>query len=441
MPKRTSSTLSPLVGPGKPVDWLFVFKFNASTMPGDPSAFSKTGIFNAPGIDRPEYDGDKAKFSRHYLFASSDDQNLQLGKGKDTVGASKADPLGATFAQVYLAKTPPYYVVWNDDFYNDPMKGGGSPWGHSKGMLAWNDDGEGFILQVSTPSWPGAASQAHPRKTDGNTLGWITDDDIEVSQHFFALKLNKDDLLSVLAALHNASVHTDPKNLQTVHNGGPAHVQTLVRYLGKKISDTKVLNLPLSNGVRLISKPSALHVPPWQLVSAELGGVDLRVASWWQYPKIYSTTKTKATPACWDKSLGKPGAVDIATTGSWSPDGKESGNLGMVGGSGPQYNHAKLGVSTSPRTSFSIFGDMNQQGTLGFPGQRSRPCKSSQNGRGGLFFVLDDKALFKSMTGLLKGDSAPSSAPTTAKAATTGKAKKPAAKKKKPAAKKKTKRR
>ena len=40
-----------------------------------------------------------------------------------------------------------------------------------------------------TGSWPGSGSSAEPRKKDGNTLGYINDDNLEVSQHFFALKL------------------------------------------------------------------------------------------------------------------------------------------------------------------------------------------------------------------------------------------------------------
>lgn len=45
---------------------------------------------------------------------------------------------------------------------------------------------------------------------------------------------------------------------------------------------------------------------------------------------------------------------------------------------------------------------MNQQGTVS--GQK---CWSSQNGRGGLFYVLDDAALHKSVTDLIRGESAP----------------------------------
>ena len=58
-------------------------------------------------------------------------------------------------------------------------------------------------------------------------------------------------------------------------------------------------------------------------------------------------------------------------------------------------------MSTSGTHKYSIFADMNQQGTLSPPN-----CGSSQNGRGGLFYVVDDGPLFDSVTALLKGASA-----------------------------------
>jgi hypothetical protein len=51
---------------------------------------------------------------------------------------------------------------------------------------------------------------------------------------------------------------------------------------------------------------------------------------------------------------------------------------------------------------YAIFGDMNQQGTLD-----GLNCKSSQNGRGGLFYVVDNKDLANSVADLIKGASAP----------------------------------
>ena len=147
----------------------------------------------------------------------------------------------------------------------------------------------------------------------------------------------------------------------------------------------------------MISKPSGLHVPPWQMVSAVLGGVPLRAATWWEPPAIYSTTAS-STMACWSTTLAKPGAVEIATTGTWA--GKQ---FGLTGGSGPNFNHAKIGVPTSGTNQYAIFGDMNQQGDAVVAGD----CGSSQNGRGGLFYVVDDAGLYSSVKDLITGSTAP----------------------------------
>lgn len=405
-PKRTAPT--PLLNPKTPVDWSILFKLNSEEERGDIKPPGMTGQFDIKGWKRPLYEKNNKKFSHHYLFASS--RNPVVQHGRSILGASPYDPLGSTFAEIYFGSW--YYVVWNDQFYGDPMNSRGSPWGHSKGVLAWNEEGEGIVMQVSTPSWPGSGSKKFPRKTDGNTLGFVSDDDIQVSQHFYTLKLTKPDLIKVLAGMHNASVVTDPTNPQIVNNGGPPEVRALVKTLGRRDKDNLCTNVLLSSGVRLISKPSALAVPPWQLVSAELGGVDLRVASWWTSPRIYSTTRKSPLPGCWG-DLRKPGAVDIATSGTWwEKKGHKVERLGLTGGPSGNHNHAKFGVSTSKGKYYSIFGDMNQQGAL-CPGDArvNQKCSSSQNGRGGLFYVMEDKTLHKSLTSLLSGNSAPTIRP------------------------------
>jgi hypothetical protein len=260
-------------------------------------------------------------------------------------------------------------------------------------MLAWNDQGEGFVMQVSTPSWPASGSKSFPRK-DGNTLGCVTDNNVKVSQHFFALKLSKEDLIQILQALQNASVVTDPANRQIVANGGPPEVQDLVKQLGKRSVATTRTHVKLSSGVEIISKPSGEHVPPWQMVSATLNIVPLRAATWWEPPKIDTTTDTTHI-GCWDGSLGTPGPVQIATTGAW--DGVP---IDLKGGPQPDSNHAKIGVSTDPGQPYAIFGDLNQQGTL------SGTCSSSQNGRGGTFYIVNNRALFESLSNLIKGETA-----------------------------------
>jgi hypothetical protein len=380
---------SPLLAQGHPVNWWFVFKFNAATFPGCPAA-ERSCLF---GGSIQSY----KSFSQQFVYASS--ENDALKKGDDCLGDSVSDPVGATFDEVYSGSL--FYVIWNDQFYDDPAIKGcstscGAPWGHSKGMLAWNAGGDGFVMQVTTPSWPASGSKEFPRQSDGNTLGCVKDNDVQVSQHFFALKLSESDVLIVVKALAHASVVTDPTNPQVVHNGGPAEIQAEVSKLGVKSPVAEVMTATLSSGVEIIAKPSRLHVPPWQLVSSVLGGSSLRTATWWARPTI-PTTMEESTVGCWSDKLVKPGPVEIATTGNW--DGK---NIGLTGGLGTNFNHAKIGVTTSGVKDIAIFGDMNQQGAL------SDNCMSSQNGRGGLFYVIKDAALAKSLAALLKGDTAPS---------------------------------
>lgn len=382
--RNASSAPAPLLETGKPVDWWFVFKFNANTFPGCGSA--------KPACPFGGTVQNYGHFGQQFAMASSADPALRQGTG--CVGDTTADPVGATFSQVYNGQS--HYVVWNDQFYGDPMPSKSSPAGHSKGMLAWDDSGAGFVLQVSTPSWPASASAANPRTSDGNSLGCVKDNDVLVSQHFFALKLNKADVIAVLNGLQNASIVTDPTKPEIVNNGGPPEIQAIVSSLGTNSRSRTATTAALSTGVTLISKPSALQVPPWQMVSSLLNSEPLRVATWWSRPEIPSTTAASSI-GCWDSSLThKPGAIDIATSGTWS--GK---TIGLEGMAEPDGNHAKIGVSSTATHSLVIFGDMNQQGSLNGP-----KCDSSQNGRGGLFYVLDSTKLADDVRALLKGDSA-----------------------------------
>jgi hypothetical protein len=183
----------------------------------------------------------------------------------------------------------------------------------------------------------------HPRALEGNTLGCTAlDNDMLASQHFFALKLTKDDVAKVLYALQNASVVTDVHNAQLGKSGGPSNITSLVAKLGFKSTSTTFTHETLSTGVHLISKPSALHVPPWQMVSAVLDGVPLRTATWWANPGAIPSTTASTPVDCWDPSLSAPGAVEIATSGQFGGT-----TFGLQGIAKPDGNHAKLGVSTS----------------------------------------------------------------------------------------------
>jgi hypothetical protein len=384
---------SPMLSAGHPVQWWFVFKLNAATFPGCGTNAVRACPF---GGEVQNY----TSFSQQYVFAS--DESPQLAQGTGCSGATTTDPVGATFAEIYNGSF--HYVLWNDQFYQDPelpnCSGDScpSPWGHSKGMLVWNDSGDGMVLQVSTPSWPGAGSHTHPRANDDNTLGCVLNNNVKFSQHFFALKLTHADLVDVLQALTNASVVTDPGNSQIVSNGGPADVSALVAGLGKKSASTSATMKKLSSGVTLISKPSGLHVPPWQLVSSLLGSIPLRTATWWTQPEI-PTTNASSSVKCWDNGLAAPAAVQIATSGKW-----QGTSIALKAGPSPNGNHAKIGVSTDSTSDLAIFGDLNQQGAIT---GNAKACGASQNGRGGLFYVIKDQQLSASVAALIKGQTAP----------------------------------
>jgi len=118
----------------------------------------------------------------------------------------------------------------------------------------------------------------------------------------------------------------------------------------------------------------------------------LRTATWWANPEIPS--QYAGLPRCWSFSLGVAQEVQIATSGTWA--GKKMNMKGTYTG-----NHTKLGHSLNG--TLAIMGDMNQQGSY-TPSHRE--CNSSQIGRGGLFFVVSDAVLHKSIQSLLKGDTA-----------------------------------
>jgi hypothetical protein len=376
---------------GKPVDWWFVFKFSGASFP-DCAQGTRTCAF---GGTVQHY---SLGFSQQFIFASNDHPTFQMGI--PCLGDTTADPVGATFDQVYNGSYS--FVIWNDQFYNDPDLAACNgetfcdfPWGHSKGVLAWDADGNGFLMQVSTPNWPGAGNKQNPRPHNGNTLGCITrsngvpQDNILLSQHFFATKLSKGDLVTVLKALVKASVVTAPNaapnsNSQIIWNGGPSDIQDLVSGLGSLSSDTTVSIDQLSNGVQLITKPSSLHVPPWQMVSAVLGKKSLVVATFLTDKNpIDDTPATR--PDCWDVALPEPGAVTNARSGTWT--GTQFGLLGAE-------NHAKIGVSAEG-DDYILFGDLNQEGAL------SGNCDLPHNNRGGLFFVVKNASLATDMRRLM----------------------------------------
>jgi Deoxyribonuclease II len=390
---------TPLLSAGHPVQWWFVFKLNGGKFMGCKPSDERTCSF---GGEVQPY----SNFSQRYVFASSDGTNNSdtsvLQEGQGCLGDTADDPLGATFGQIYNGNGF-HYAVWNDQFYQDPEISGCSgdscsaPWGHSKGIVSWDDSGQGTVIQVTTPSWPGSGSALHPRSQNDNTLGCVVDNNVKFSQHFFALSLTHDDLIVVLKALLNSSVVTDPANEQIVSNGGPDDVRALVASLGKKSASKTATIDELSTHVQIISKPSSLHVPPWQLVSSMLGKVPLRTATWWNTSDI-PTTSAGTHIGCWNGGLAAPAAVQIATSGVW-----DNTPMSLKAGPSPDGNHAKIGVSTDSDSALAIFGDLNQEGAIS---GSSAACGKAQNARGGIFFVVKDAALSASVAKLIGGSTA-----------------------------------
>jgi hypothetical protein len=87
--------------------------------------------------------------------------------------------------------------------------------------------------------------------------------------------------------------------------------------------------------------------------------------------------------------------VTNVQTGHWG-----NTSFGLTGGASPDRNHAKIGVSTTGN--IAIFGDLNQEGALS-----GKKCDTRQNGRGGLFFVVEDEVIAKDLRNLLS-DAGPS---------------------------------
>jgi len=179
-PSADAQSPTRLLKKDRPVDWWFAFKFNADRFP------ACGGPQRSCPFDRDATPLEGKPFGQQFVFASQSDDTLAKGEG--CIGDATNDPVGATFAQVYNGSY--YYIVWNDQFYGDPKtpmcSSCGKGTAHSKGMLAWDDSGQGLVMQVTTPSWPGAGNKRFPRKEAANTLGCIVKpNNVIYSQHFF----------------------------------------------------------------------------------------------------------------------------------------------------------------------------------------------------------------------------------------------------------------
>ncbi len=119
-----------------------------------------------------------------------------------------------------------------------------------------------------------------PRKTDGNTLGCVTDNDVLSQPAFFRAETQQGRCCRCTEGSGECECGNGPdktsnrEQRRTSRHSGSWCV-ALEKYPGAQTATMA----RLSSGVVLISKPSDLNVPPWQMVSALLSGEPLRVAS------------------------------------------------------------------------------------------------------------------------------------------------------------------
>ena len=228
---------------------------------------------------------------------------------------------------------------------------------------------------MTTPDWPGAGSKAHPRKSDGNTLGCCDDDnskalksyeqlpDVSVTcrnsfsclylRLFWVYIKGPGHLESLFFAVlscrwRNTSSPCTWRASRTRSRccrpcrrppwrrirrtprwgsallkssrfkifkvakltSGPAALLSAAKQLGRplrKDQDTLqgTLSVHTTKGpIKVIAKPSGLHVSPWHMVSA-LTATPLRTATWWSHPEIPSSPQGYK-PGCWQSGLKSP---------------------------------------------------------------------------------------------------------------------------------------
>ncbi|MFA6035188.1 MAG: deoxyribonuclease II family protein [Myxococcota bacterium] len=352
----------PLDGNGKPVDWWFLLKLPQ----GATSLCSGT---TSPGC---QYWQAPRAGGVCYLYADSNNPSLQLYSSPklgfdNLVGPN--NPVTRTLNQI----TGKSFIIWNDQGSktSKPNKypDKGAPIAHSKGAAAFGV-ASGFVMNASTPNFP---------DPDLYTLGCQQDDNVEVSQHFFCFSLKKDGMTSWAQSIANAQLSVIANNNWTgifadTTVGGHSTTQTL-QTLG---------NVP----IQLIVKGSKDFFIPWDYVTNTIGS-SVNALTWYASPTTppipqgFKSSCLYKTPANYN--------IDIVTSLT-TPDGTYSWcGQGEANGS---YNHAKLGVGSSPLV---IAGSMNMQGDITVAG-----CESSQMGRGGDFYGLQSEELFDSLNQVFK---------------------------------------
>lgn len=162
--------------------------------------------------------------------------------------------------------------------------------------------------------------------------------------------------------------------------------------------------------IKLYAHAEADNLPPWYLVAVDLG-VDLGVASWWDYNYGFASLcsgddySTATNQMCLVSetlglSLSETGgalqSVENAIAASFEINGVDLA-WGLWGQFNSIASHAKYAIAADSDSNWVVSGDMNNQGW-----GCSTSCSGSQYGRGGLFFSLQNEALHDSFYSMLK---------------------------------------
>lgn len=177
-----------------------------------------------------------------------------------------------------------------------------SPFGHSKGAMAYEKNGQGFFLQGTTPNWPDPS-----QKSTYAPLGCQLDNNVYLSQSFMGLTLNSDTFTDMAPYIQAARVcstgtiscagsdaagHVIDYNCtsEQTRNESWSILDTAFAGTSNSKINSKSEVFKTSGGVQFTftAHSSADDVPPWLIVANELG-VDLGVSSWWDFNYGFAT--------------------------------------------------------------------------------------------------------------------------------------------------------
>ena len=404
--------VQPLDPNGNPVDWWLALKLPTS-------AFPQGGCCENAACPSSS----KTSAGLCYLYADANNPQFTFRTCLGQPGQS--DPLSNTLNQVWLLNGI-QFQLWNDQWGdgqmhdpNNKSQGCNAPGAHSKGALAYDTDGNGWYLNLSTPYFPDMSALP-----PDNSLGCQIDNNLLLAQHFFCFSLDQQNFEALAAAM------TVPNFCALCVPSDSCQSVDVATTLGQDISlafahdsgdgstDNVTVTLQTRGGMPItaVLKGDTSNTSPWSLVATALG-TDLTVVNYWLSEP---TLPTLCAGDVWDGScIGSGNTIngsslyfnDYNVENVLQLTASPSNVTGLPGGNEISWsateseNHMKWGISTPRTTSITnpylcVFGSMNQEGSAGRNACGSS-CSSGENGRGGDFFAFSNQALWTSLRNLI----------------------------------------